>query len=125
MAVTWKRLAYYMELQYQAYVDTTTGSAPTLTAADFGKLHIYSHASTSPNYTLPAGASANVGGIIKFIKTGTGTMTITAAASNTIEDSSTAGTIYCADSGIASITLQMVSATKWVIVAATNTWTTT
>jgi hypothetical protein len=111
-----------VNIQKQAVVDTTTGAAPTLTSADFGKIHIYSHASTSANYTLPAPVAGN---IIEFVKTGTGTLTITAPASTTIDDSAAAGTKYCSDTGVATVKLLGISATKWITIAATNVWTTT
>jgi hypothetical protein len=104
------------------YVDTPSGAAPTLTSADFGKTHIYSNATSSATYTLPAGTE---GAVLTFIKTGTGTLTIQCPASTTIDDSSAAGTIYCSNTLMCSITIFAVSATKWVIEAAKNTWTTT
>jgi hypothetical protein len=108
-----------------AVVETTSGAAPALTSADFGKTHIYSDASASPTYNLPSVAAGDVGATIEFIKTGTGTITIDAADSDTIEDSGAGDTIYSSDTTMVSIKLQLVTATQWKIISATGTWTTT
>lgn len=89
---------------------------------DYGRFRYFSHGTNNAAYTLPVPA---LGSEIRFIKNGTGSITLTAAATTYIEDSSAAGTIYCSGTGIATITLQGISTTRWVIVSATGTWTTT
>jgi hypothetical protein len=109
----------------QNFIELISGEPPTIVVGDFNKVFIHSHASDSKTWNLPSVAAAQMGGILKFVKLGTGTMTIDAADADTIDDSAAGGTIYCSDSGIATISLQLVGASKWVVVAATNVWTTT
>lgn len=114
----------YVVTSKQSFIEVSSGEPPTITTADFSKVFIHSHASDSKTWNLPSVAAGDMGGELTFIKTGTGVMTIDAADSDIIEDSSAGGTIYSGAS-IASITLQLVGAALWKIKEATGTWTTT
>jgi len=60
-----------------------------------------------------------------IVKLGSGTIVITAADSDKIEDSGEGTTIYCADDGLATIRLKLVTETQWIIFFASGTWITT
>lgn len=74
---------------------------------------------------LPSVNAGHINRDVEIIKLTTGKLTINANDSDVIEDSGAAGSIYCDDSGMAVIKLRLVTATKWAIVYATNSWTTT
>jgi len=96
----------------------------TLTTGDLGKVYVCDSGSDQ-NFILPSVAATNVGAWVEFVKLGAGNLTITAVDSDTIDDSSAAGTVYCSDVGNASIKLRLCAATEWIPISATNTWITT
>jgi len=118
--------AAYFDGSLQAYkmeVSTKTDDY-VVTTADLGK-SLRLNSAADKNFTLPSMASAEDGARLTFIKQGTGKMTITAVDSDTIDDSSAAGTIYTTTL-YATITLEYVDGmTRWVIISANGTFTTT
>jgi len=78
-------------------------------------------------FNLPSVGASNVRLFFTFIKIGVGKVTIQAADSDIIVDSGAGDTIYNdeATETYASITLQLISETHWVIVGASGTWVTT
>lgn len=82
-------------------------------------------AATTKTFTLPSVAAGNIGLMYRFVKLGAGQVTIDAADSDTIADSGAGDTIYCDDTGYATITLVLATATAWQIVAGQGSWTTT
>ena len=108
---------------YGVTVSTKTDDY-TVTTADFGKSLRMNNAAAK-NFTLSSAGSTEDGARLTFVKQGAGRMTITAVDSDTIDDSSAAGTIYTTTL-YATITLEYVHGmTRWVIVSATGTFTTT
>lgn len=105
---------------------TAKNTGATLTTADFGKTITVNSGSTQ-TINLPSVDATNIGGWFTIVKLGAGQVTIDAPDSDLIADSSAGGTIYnnVAAETYAVITLQLVSATQWVIVSAHGTWTTT
>jgi len=103
---------------------TAKDTGYTITLADHGTIFTCS-ATTPQNFNLPSVDATNTGYKYTIVKLGTGAVTITAADSDTIEDSGAGLTIYCADEGIATITLELVTATQWIIKFANGTWVTT
>jgi len=97
-----------------------------VTTADFGKTLVMNSANDK-TFTLPSVAAGNVGAILKFAKIGAGKVTIDAADSDTIADSSAGGTIYnnIATQTYATLTIQLVSTTAWSIIEGHGTWVTT
>ncbi len=69
--------------------------------------------------------TSHIGTEYTIVKLGAGKITVDAADSDTIEDSGIGDTIYCEDSGIATIKLLLVTETNWVITFANGTWITT
>lgn len=78
-------------------------------------------------FSLPSVAAGDVGTTYTFAKLGAGQVTVDAADSDTIGNSSAGGTVYCAIAGetYATITLQLVAATNWAILGFNGTWVTT
>jgi parallel beta-helix repeat protein len=97
----------------------------TLTTADFGKTITVDNASAQV-VNLPSVASTEVGAWFRIIKLGAGQVTIDAADSDTIADSSSGGTIYNDQSAedYATITVELASETEWIITGSHGTWTT-
>jgi hypothetical protein len=85
------------------------------------------NAATAKTFSLPSVDATNVGVWCTFVKIGAGQVTIDAADSDTIADSGAGDTIYNgqANETSATITLELVSETKWAITGASGTWTTT
>jgi hypothetical protein len=98
----------------------------TLTSADFGKTITVTNASAQIVY-LPTVTAADIGATVTIVKLGAGNVTIQAAASNYISDSTSGGTIYNNNSSetYATITLRLVTATKWILIGGEGIWTTT
>jgi hypothetical protein len=98
----------------------------TLTTGDFGKTITIDSASDQIAY-LPSVDSGDEGAWFRFVKQGAGRVTISGADSDTIADSSAGGTIYddVSDETWATLTLQLVSGTQWVITGAHGSWITT
>ena len=78
-------------------------------------------------FSLPSVGAGDVGMWFTFVKLGAGKVTINAADLDTIADSGTGDTIYNdeATETYATITLILVSETKWTIEGAHGTWITT
>ena len=76
---------------------------------------------------LPSVDASNVGIWYTFVKHNTGTLTIKAAGITQIADSGQGDTIYDSQAAevYATVTLQLVTSTNWVITGAHGTWTTT
>ena len=96
----------------------------TVTTSDLGKSLRMNNAAAK-NFTLSSAGSTEDGARLTFVKQGAGRMTITAVDSDTVHDSSAAGTIYT-ETLYATLTLEYVHGmTRWVIISATGTLTTT
>ena len=99
----------------------------TITAADLGK-SLRMSAATAKTFSLPSVGASEDGARITLMKIGAGQVTVDAADSDTIWDSSAGGTIYndVAAETRAMVTLEYVhSVAKWVIVEIFGTWKTT
>ena len=83
------------------------------------------NSSTTQTFFLPSVDTVNIGIEYTFVKLGTGAVIIDAADSDLIQDSGAGLSIYNIDSGIASITLKLITATQWVIINTNGTWITT
>lgn len=83
------------------------------------------NSTSAQTFNLPSVASGDIGLEYTIIKLGAGQVTIDAADSDLIEDSGAGDTIYCADDGIATITLKLVTETQWIIKFCSGTWITT
>jgi hypothetical protein len=105
--------------------DTYTDSGATLDSDDFGKTVIVNSGSTQ-TVNLPSVSSSDIGAWYRIVKVGTGQVTIDAADSDTIADSSAGGTIYNNQAGedYATITIQLATDTEWVVTKAHGTWST-
>jgi len=95
----------------------------TLTAADFGKT-ITVNSGSAQTVTLPAVTAADIGATVTVVKLGEGKVTVAAAASTYIEDSTSGGAIYnnAAVPAYAAITLRLVTATQWLLVGGRGAW---
>jgi len=108
-----------------AFITETKTDTYDVLVADKGKTLVMDAASAKI-FNLPSVAAGDIGIWFTFAKVNTGKVTIQAADSDIIADSSAGGTIY--DDMITmydSITLQLVSATQWVITGLDGTWVTT
>ncbi len=98
----------------------------TVTSADFGKT-ITVNSASNQIVTLPGVTAADIGATITIVKLGAGRVTIQAAASTYIADSSAGGTLFnnAAAPAYASVTLVLVAADRWMLVAGAGAWITT
>ncbi|MEI7529159.1 MAG: hypothetical protein WCK76_09455, partial [Elusimicrobiota bacterium] len=108
------------------YLTQANDAGVTLTNVDLGKT-ITVNSATAQTVTLPSGSAGTVGAQITVVKLGAGKVTVTAASGNYIADSASGGTIYCnaVVPAYATITLRLVTATQWMIVAIDGIWVTT
>jgi len=100
-----------------------SGSDTTLITADFGRTVVI-NSSSARAVNLPSVDAVDLGGLITVVKLGTGNVTIDAADSDTINGGAAGGTLIndVAAEGFAYVTLRLVSATAWLIVAGTGHW---
>jgi hypothetical protein len=99
-------------------------SGYTITNADYGKTFVC-NSTSDQTFNLPSVDTPDIGFECTILKVGSGKVTIDAADSDTIQDSGAGDTIYCSDTGIASITLLLARPTSWYITSAVGTWITT
>lgn len=94
--------------------------------ADFGNSLVMDSASNK-TFTLPTTIAGDVGAKITFIKANTGKVTLQMPAGTKVADSANAGTMYndLINEDYATITLQLITATKWVVLGGMGTWITT
>ncbi len=98
----------------------------TLSIADGGRTFTAANAG-SVTFFLPSVNSGHIGTIFRFVKLGSGTLTIEAADSDIIADSGPGDTIYNNEvtQSYATLCVLLASATQWVIIEGHGTWTTT
>ena len=106
------------------YHSESQNEGVTLTSDDFGKTVTVNSASER-TVTLPPVDSGDIGAWFRVVKLDTGKLNITASASDTIADSGGGDSIYCDSSGYANITLQLATASRWVITDGKGQWMTT
>jgi hypothetical protein len=96
-----------------------------VTTSDFGKSIRFAHASTTGTMTLPSVGPTEDGARVTFVKAGAARLILGVSDTDCIHDSTAGATIYT-DSDYATITLEYVhSITRWVIISAAGSWTTT
>jgi hypothetical protein len=99
----------------------------TITTSDFGKT-LRMNSGSDKTFTLPSVSAVDDGARLTVVKLGAGKVTIQAADSDIIADSTAGGTIYnnTAAQIYADVNLEYVDATvTWVIRGAHGSWTTT
>lgn len=118
---TWQTPIIYSisdKIENYQVLNTDLGSGTTFTMSY----------ATLKTFTLPSSADLTdyLGKPITFVKVGAGQVTIQAGSGQYIADSSSAGTIYNAQTNeiYATITLVAITTTQWVIVGGMGTWTT-
>lgn len=105
---------------------TNFASGQTLTVDQSGET-ITCTSSNAETFYLPSVDASHVGSWFRFVKLGSGSMTIEAADTDRIADSGQGDTIYNDEplQTYATLTLILVSATQWAITEGHGTWTTT
>ena len=121
----WNEFDIQGTLKADRFVVEEADSGITLTTDDFGKT-ISVDSSSSQTVTLPSVDSTNLGAWVRVLKLNSGQVTVDAADSDTIADSTAGGTIYNNQSGqdYAVIEIQLANGTEWVVVHAEGTWST-
>jgi hypothetical protein len=111
-------------ITYGATVDGSNGI--TLTTSQIG-MTVIVNSSSDRTVNLPSVDSSYIGATFTIWKLGTGKVTIDAADSDTIMDSSAGGTIYNSSTTEiwACIRLRLQTATQWAIDGGVGNWTTT
>lgn len=99
----------------------------TLTVNDTGKTVQMSAGANNKTITLFTPVAADVGKRFTFTNLGTGRLTVAVAGAGVQLNNGTAttGTMYSDDDYVASLTVEVQSATKWTVLSAVGTWTTT
>ncbi len=107
-------------------VITNENTGINLNTDQFGET-ITCDSSQDQIFYLPSVDVTHIGYWYRFAKLGSGTLTIQAADSDTIADSGQGGTIYNNKSQQewSTLTLMLISETKWVITEGHGTWVTT
>lgn len=102
-------------------------SGGNITVDNFGDLITVDSSVLERTLNLPAGAPDYVGSKLKIVKLNKTKLNIKAAAANSINDSSLAGTVFNSQASetYAVIELQLISWNKWIIINAIGTWGTT
>jgi hypothetical protein len=117
--------AYLLECNIEQKQLLKTGDY-TLTVNDTG-FTIVMNSSSNQIITLFTPAAADIGKRFTFANINTGRLTIAVAGSGVQLNNGTAttGTMYSDDDKTATLTIEVMSATKWSVVCATGTWATT
>jgi len=111
------------ETRRRPYKTFTT--AATLTTWDIGKTVLFDIGATDTVCVLPdADNIKDLWAWIQIVRMGAGRLTITADSASRIEYSSEGGSIYCEETRrrAANVTLQIVAANQWAIIAGLGTW---
>lgn len=98
----------------------------TITTTDQGKTFTCdSSTGVTRMFYLPSVGTTEIGYEYTIVKLGSDQVSVIAADNDKIEDSGEGMSIYCADDGIATITLKLVTSTQWIMKFANGTWITT
>lgn len=116
--------ATFGTVQASHLLETKTDDYIVLTT-DKGKALVM-NSSSDKTFSLPSVDATNAGTWYIFVKIGTGKVTIDAADSDVINDSTAGGGIYDAQTNetYAVIIVELVSETQWVAYGGVGTWTT-
>lgn len=125
MALEWKKFLLNGEGGAGKWVVETKTDTYNVLLTDVAKTLVMDSADNKI-FHLPSVAGGDVGTWFTFVKAGTGTLLLDAADSDTIDDSAAGAGIYNeqADETFATMTLQLVTETKWAITGARGIWTT-
>ena len=95
-----------------------------LTTWDLGTVVEFSIGSSNITGELPVAQNTDVWAWITIIRIGTGRLTLTADSASRIEYSSLGGSIHCIEKlrKAANVTLQLISANQWAIIAGFGIW---
>jgi hypothetical protein len=98
-----------------------------VTRNDTGYTLVMSAGANSKTFTLFTPATADVGKRFTFANIGTGRLTIAVAGAGVSLNGGTAatGTMYSDTDTVATLTIEVMSATLWSVISATGTWSTT
>lgn len=96
----------------------------TVLVTDSGRTLVM-NSTGNKTFTLPSVGAGDVGLTYTFININTGRLTIQAADSDIIDDSSAGGTAYSDDDNNPTYTIRLASTTRWETIGANGTWTTT
>jgi hypothetical protein len=121
----WNEFEIDGTLKAARFLTETGGTTVNLTTADFGKTITLDNGSAQ-TINLPSVDSTHIGAWYRIVKLSSSQVTIDAADSDTIADSSAGGTIVNSqsDQDYATIMLELITADEWMIVDAHGTWTT-
>jgi hypothetical protein len=115
--------------KYESLIKPTTllaGVSTNVQLTDIGRTFVATNTATT-TFSLPSVGASDIGLWYTFCKNTAAKVIIDAADSDRIADSGAGDTIYDDQAGevYATITLQLVSETNWVVTGAMGTWTTT
>lgn len=117
---------YITDSNWQQDVDVKTDDY-VLTVNDTGRTIQMNAGANNKGITLFTPTAADVGKRFTFTNIGTGRLTVTVAGAGVQLNNGTAasGTMYSDDDYVASLTIEVQSATKWSVISAVGTWVTT
>lgn len=106
------------------YTSVTYTATQVLTTTSFGKIIKFNNGATNVTCYLPSVSATNIDSWLIIMRLGTGSLTIQAADSDTIEKSKAGGKLVCNESGrvVANVLLSLATETKWAILAGTGIW---
>jgi len=117
---------FLMNFRLQKKVYKVTG-VQTIYPYHSGRTMVLDDSTNDRTFTIDATvcAASKIGSQFTFGNIGTGRLTLQMPTGVKVSDSSAAGTIYSDTNSIAAITIELVTATQFLVISATGTWTTT
>ena len=111
-------------IPYHKFKSVIYTATKVLTAADFGKVIKFNNGTNNVGCLLPSVGEMDVDTWIIIMRVGTGSLTIQAADSDTIEKSGPGGKLICdeVDRVCANVWLYLATETKWAILGGTGIW---
>ena len=122
---TWVK-AFLKDFRIQKKVYVVTGNQ-TIYSRHSGQTMVLNDAANSRTFTIDATACAasKVGSVFTFANLGTGRLTLQMPTGVSVNDSSATGTIYSDTDSVATIVIELLTATKFLVTGSTGSWTTT
>ena len=96
----------------------------TLTTWEFGRIILFNVGTSEITCNLPTVEDKDQWAWVNIMRTGTGTLIVTADSASRIEYSSVGGSIRCTEQKrkAANMTLQVVSPNQWALIAGLGEW---
>ena len=111
-------------IPYHKFKSVIYTATKTLTVSDFGRVIRFNNGTNNVGCFLPSVGEMDIDTWVIIMRVGTGSLTIQAADSDTIEKSGPGGKLVCdeADRVCANVWLYLATETEWAIMGGTGIW---